>query len=304
VAPVPVPPAPQSGEWEPAYGGGGGRRAIVTAAVAALVVVVGAFAFALTGARDWFSPQASSTTPPAGITSSASQPVTPGGPFDGTPAQSYPKGDAGIVLPPAVELPGFTTQQVTAGLQQVKKALSAARLDPRMLTGHDRSVLLNLLANDARAPINDAFNNKKFLGFATQIADGQHLSADPDRVKGDMTFSAAISDDPSKVHVMKVQTNFVWVYGFDGQSTKPGQRIVTVHDQVTWFVPSDAEVSATSRGLYLSQWHAYTYNMDCTLVQQDLIGLGQPSTVSTGPSIDVNKLLDPSSSLDVGANTC
>ena len=306
VAPVTPATPVTTGAWEPPPYRGGSRKAVVLVAVAALAVVVGGFAFALTGARNWFAPQTSATTagPPATGTTANQSTAPLSGPFDGTPAQAYPKGSAGIELPTAIELPGFTAAQVTAGLQKVKAALIAARLDPKMLTGHDTSVLLGLLAPDARGPIEDAFTNHKFLGFATQLGPDQKLSADPVRVKGGVTFSATTSEDASKFHLIQVQTNFVWVYGFDGPSTKPGQRMVTIHDQVTWLVTADSEVGPSSRGLYLRSWRSYSYNMDCTLVKQDLIGLGQPSTVSTAPSIDVNKLLDPTSSLDVGADTC
>jgi hypothetical protein len=312
VAPVPVPAQP-SEDWEPVSygGGGGGRRAVVIAAVAVLAVVVGAFAFVLVGSRNWFAPQtAGSTASPSTPLSSTPPPSTcapTGGPFDGTLAQCYPKGEAGIALAAPQDEPGFTAAQVGDALQQVKQALKASRLDPKMLTDHDRSVLLDLLAPDAREPIQTVFDKAKFLGFATQLAPGQHLSADPVRVKGEVTFSASVSDDALKVHQLKIESNVVWAYGFDGPATQPGQRIVTIHDQVTWYVHAASEVIPSSQGLWLNSWHVVTYNMDCALLKGDLIGLGQPSTVSArppGPGIDLNKLLDPSSTVDLGANTC
>jgi len=39
-------------------------------------------------------------------------------------------------------------------------------------------------------------------------------------------------------------------------------------------------------------------------VRDDLIGLGQPSVVSPGPTVDLHNLLDPSSTVDAGASTC
>jgi hypothetical protein len=313
VATVPEPPQISEG-WDPVpYGGGGGggmgRRVVLIAAVAVLAVVVGSFAFVLTGSRNWFAPQTATTTN-NNTTTTTTPPASPtcapsGGPFDGTPAQCYPKGDAGIVLQAPSDITGFTSAQVNQWLQKVKLALTAARLDPKMLNDHDTSVLLDLLAPDDSKSIDKQFAKHQFLGFATQLGPGQHLSADPVRVKGAVTFTAAVND--AGVHQLKIDSNFVWVYGFDGPSTQPGQRIVTIHDQVTWYVHADTEVAPTSQGLYLSSWHAYTYNMDCTLVKDDLIGLGQPSTVSgasPGPSIDLNQLLDPKSTVDIGANTC
>src|SRR5262249_52129064 len=148
------------------------------------------------------------------------------------------------------------------------------------------------------------FADKKFLGFATQLAPGQRLASDPFRVKGQMTFAPATSSQGAKARLLKIETNVVWVYGFDGPSPTPGQRMVTIKDQITWYVPADADVGDKSRGLFLSSWHALTYNMDCTLVKDDLIALGQPSTLSTGPTVDQHKLLDPNSTVDLGANTC
>jgi len=307
VAPVPVAPSAPSGEWEPvSYGGRGGsglgRRAVLIAALAALAVVVGTFSFFLTNARDWFSTAAAGSTsgPPSHAPTSPAQT----GPFAGTDAYSYAKGEDGIVVQAAAEVPGFTTAQVQSGLDKVKQALTAARLDPKMLTDRNTSVLLGLLAPDARKDIVKAFDDKKFLGFATQLGPGVKLSSDPTRVKGTMTFSAAVSNDAVQARLLKIDTNVVWVYGFDGPSPTPGQRIVTIKDQITWYVTADADVQPSSRGLFLSKWHAFTYNMDCTLVKDDLIGLGQPSVVSPGPTVDLHNLLDPSSTVDAGASTC
>jgi hypothetical protein len=309
VAPVPVAPSTPSGEWEPAsYGGRGGgglgRRAVLIAALAALAVVVGTFSFFLTNARDWFSTAATGST--SGPPSHAATSPAPTGPFAGTDAYAYAKGEDGIVVQAAAEVPGFTTAQVQSGLDKVKQALKAARLDPKMLTDHDTSGLLGLLAPDNRDFIVKAFSDKKFLGFATQLGPGQKLASDPTRVKGTMTFSPAVTDDALKARLLKIDTNIVWVYGFDGASPTPGQRMVTIKEQITWYITSDADtnIADRSRGLFLSKWHAFTYNMDCTLVRDDLIGLGQPSTVSPGPTVDLHNLLNPSSTVDAGASTC
>src|SRR5690349_19533949 len=82
-----------TGDWEPPPYRGGSRKAVVLVAVTALAVVVGGFAFALTGARNWFAPQTSPTTagPPASSTPANQSSPPTGGPFEGTPAQTYPK---------------------------------------------------------------------------------------------------------------------------------------------------------------------------------------------------------------------
>jgi hypothetical protein len=77
--------------------------------------------------------------------------------FAGTPAANYPKGTAGITLPPAKAVLGFSARQVAADLAKVRTALIASRLDPRMIDRHDTSGFVRLLA-----PTSQAYAEKQF----------------------------------------------------------------------------------------------------------------------------------------------
>ena len=137
-----------------------------------LLIIVG-LAVARVALRDNLGSDSSSTSAPA-----------PKTPFEKTPADAFPKGQAGIVLPAAAEVPGFTKDQVAAALENVRKAIVAARLDNTMLVKHDTSVLVALFAQEGQKDVVDLFTKKDFMHFATQIAPGYTLTGDDIRVKG------------------------------------------------------------------------------------------------------------------------
>src|SRR5262245_45678613 len=53
----------------------------------------------------------------------------PSGPFGRTPAASWAEGEAGIALPAATDIEGFTAAEVESALARVRAVLIAARLD-------------------------------------------------------------------------------------------------------------------------------------------------------------------------------
>ena len=237
---------------------------------------------------------------PSGISATSDGKAAPTAPFEDTPAAEYPEGEAGINLPAATAVSGFSKAQVEAALKKVKQGLIAGRLDPKMLTSHDNSALLKLLAPDAAEGIKEDFAKKNFFVYATQIATGHTLTSDPVRVSGRVTFRAATNDD---IRMLEVITNFVWVYPFAGELEEPGDHLVVVHDEITWAFPVDADVEKGSRGMWIYEAQGFASNMDCDLLDQSLVGLGEPMVAGPGAPQDEDAPFDPNGTLDI-TDTC
>jgi hypothetical protein len=236
-----------------------------------------------------------------GSGSTSSSAPAPKTPFEKTPADAFPKGQAGIALPAAAEVPGFTKDQVAAALENVRKALVAARLDNTMLVKHDTSALLALFAAEGKKDIVDLFTKQDFMHFATQIAPGYTLTSDDIRVKGEITFGPRTEED---VRFLEVKTNFVWVYPFTGALKEPGDHLVTIHDEISWVFPAEADVDDEFRGMYIDKTQSYSSNIDCALAKVSQLALGKPRVVAGGgPTPDDNAVFDPNGSLDLG-DTC
>jgi hypothetical protein len=283
--PVPQPPKKKSGVGKKILG----ILGVLLAVVAVAVIKV--------GGRDLlegiFNGGGSDSNPAPTV-------AAPAGPFEKTPAAAYPEGEAGIVLPAATAVPGFTAAQVTAGLENVKKAMIAARLDTKMLLSHDTSTLVNLLSPENREAVKTSFTKTDFFAFATHIAPGYSLRDEKIRVKGTVTFTGGTEQG---IRLLKVETNFVWVYPFAGELVKPGDHLVVVHDKITWAFLADADVEPNFRGMYLDSWEGYASNIDCDLLNKSLIALGKPRFVPGATPGDDNAAFDPNHSLDV-QNTC
>jgi hypothetical protein len=280
-------------------------RVLTTIGTVVLVICVGSvLRVAIPAALDAMTNKGSHSTaaPPSGISATSTAKAAPTGPFEHTPAAEYPEGEAGITLPDAAAVTGFTESQVAADLQLVRKGLIAGRLDPTMLVTHDPSTLLNLLAPDNRTSIRtDYFDKNNFMSVATEIADGYSLTTDPIRVKGRVTFRPTTQDG---VRALEVITNFVWVYPFSGELREPGDHLVVVHDEVHWLFPHEADVVKTGRGMWIYESQAYASNIDCALLNQSLIALGKPQFVPGAGHDDGNTAFDPNHSLDNIKTTC
>jgi hypothetical protein len=295
----PVLPAgqPREGNWKVLKIVSGVLTFTLVACLA--LIVKGGFANVFNGfAAD--SPTYPTTAPSSGVSATGTAKTAPTGPFQDTPAERYPQGEAGITLPAATAVPGFTAAQVGAKLQQVRQALIAARLDSTMVVSRDPSTLLGQLSVQSSKEIKPYFDKKDFFGFASQVAPGFTLTADPIRVSGEVTFRGSTENG---VRLLEVVTNFVWVYPFSGELEQPGDHLVVVHDEVHWNIPVESDVDKPYRGLRLSSWDGFASNMDCALLKDSLLGLGKPKLVAAGATADDNSAFDPSRSLNI-ASTC
>jgi hypothetical protein len=274
----------------------------VIGSVLAIALVIGAIKGipALLGALDKNASSHPTASVPSGDTATSDATAAPTEPFQGTPAATYPEGDAGITLPSAKAVTGFTKAQVTAGLQKVKAALVATRLDPKMLGG-DNSALIAMLAQDARTSITKDFASGQFFSYATQVAPGYALTSDKIRVKGRVTFRATKEGD---IRLLEVITKFVWVYPFTGELKEPGDHLVIVQDEVHWVIPVDADVEKSSRGLWINSAESFASNIDCALLDKSLLALGKPQFIPGGGNQDESAIFDPDAALNQFKETC
>ncbi len=94
----------------------------------------------------------------------------PADPFAGTPADHWADGAAGIVLPEARPVGGFTTAQVEYAYETTRKLLVAANLDKQTLLGGTPTAFADLLTSQQRATFLNGLNK---LGVDKQ---GRRLS--------------------------------------------------------------------------------------------------------------------------------
>ncbi|WP_436535038.1 hypothetical protein [Actinoplanes sp. HUAS TT8] len=224
-----------------------------------------------------------------------SEPATYG-PFQGTPAQSYAKGKAGIVLPPAKAVPGFTAAEVKASLATVRDALIAARLDDKMLVKHDPSGFLATLAPSSRAEITKYFGDTRFSSVATWIDPAATLdAAEEPRVDGKITFTS-VEDDGTRW--LQVTTNFMWVYAFQGGDP----RIAAAHDEIQWEFPHADGLAKADTGMWLTKSESYMAWVDCDAARKGLLRPGSQTGATTGPTEDPNAILDSGHGLTITDN--
>jgi hypothetical protein len=234
------------------------------------------------------------------LLSTVTDPPAPSNPFEGTLAESYPSGEAGIQVPPATEVPGFTEAEVAAALDTVRQALVAGRLDEQMLYNHDRSKLRALFSPLGAEELDRLFDEKLGGIVATMIAPDYRLTDDPIRVSGTMTFTGTVMED---IRWLEVHTTFVWVYPFEGELKTPGDHLVTIKDDLYWLFPAPEDVVPDAVGMYLDgRSSSFAHNIDCELLEQDLVALGKPR-FGFGEEIDPDAVMDPNSTVNL-PDTC
>lgn len=243
------------------------------------------------GAADDAYPKASV---PSGITVTTSESAAPTDPFAGTPAARYPKGAAGITLPKATAVTGFDAAEVGRDLAQVRKALIAGRLDDMMLTGHDPSRLIALLAPTDRKRVSGEFKSAKFAGYATWIDPAVRLDPrEEPRVSGRVTYRSLVVD---KIRTLRVTTNFIWVYAFAG----PTHPLAAAHEQIDWDFPVAKNLVSDDRGMWIGNTTSYTALVDCDAAHRGLLAPTRPEAAPRpSSSEDDNALLEADHSLDI-----
>ncbi|WP_436530335.1 hypothetical protein [Actinoplanes sp. HUAS TT8] len=202
-----------------------------------------------------------------GVTATTSASARPTSPFEGTAAATYPVGEKGITLPPAKAVTGFSAAEVTASLNQVRKALVAAHLDPDMTIRHKPDRFLALLSPTMRASTAGWFKDGTGRAVATWIDPAVKLDArNPPRVSGRVTY-ASVAD--GSYRTLRVTTNFVWVYAFEGDfAYKP---LAVSHSEIVWDFPKAENMRAEDKGMWIQSNNGYNAWVDCAAIKKGLL---------------------------------
>ena len=72
-----------------------------------------------------------------------------------------------------------------------------------------------------------------------------------------VTYSSVVV---SKVRTLRVTTNFIWVYAFDGGGAQP---IAAIHDETAWDFPEASVVNPADRGMRVAKVNYYMAWVDC-----------------------------------------
>jgi hypothetical protein len=276
-----------------------------------IAIVAGVLAVLLVAAGIVFLPKlfsssgnSNQTQPPTNAATASGSPSatapTPPDLFAGTPAASFKGGADAIVLPAAKAVTGFTQAQVATDLTAVKNAMVAARLDPTMLSDHDPSTLIGLLAQDGRATVQKNFTDNTAFAYATRLDDGVTLTSDPIRVKGTITFSSQKVDN---LQALVVVSNFIWVYPVSAHRTGVGANLIVVRDQVSWTFYTG--VQTNSAGLWIKRARAFGSNLDCkTITDTDMVALAPASITEADTEAGDVYNLDPNLNFDSAHFVC
>jgi hypothetical protein len=209
---------------------------------------------------------------PSGHSILSTKSAAPTGPFAGTPAETYAKGSAGISLPAARAVTGFSAAEVDKALRQVRRALVAGRLDNAMLVSHRPAIFLALLAPTERKHVEKWFRETSYLNVATWIDPAVRLDPkEQPRVSGRVTYSSVKANG---LRTLRITTNFVWVYAF----TSGNRPIAAVHDEVQWDFPDPGRVRAADRGMWIGNTRSYSAWVDCDAARRGLIAPGKRTT--------------------------
>ncbi|MFE3448143.1 hypothetical protein ACFXJ8_04330 [Nonomuraea sp. NPDC059194] len=173
-------------------------------------------------------PTTEETEPTPGETRPA--PVASGnvGPFDGSPAERYAEGAAGIVLPQARAMGGLSKKAIAKGLQQAKALLAAAFLDRATLMGGRPEAYIAALDPAQRAEFranldvrtkNGHHSRDMLASFAPGTAE---LVTDVIKTTGRIT----LADDPDGV---TVKVNQLFVYAIQRPGAPDTAMRLVVH---------------------------------------------------------------------------
>jgi hypothetical protein len=234
---------------------------------------------------------------PSGISVTTTEKAAPTDPFAGSPAAHYPKGAAGITMPAATKVAGFSAAQVGADLKDVRAAMIAGRLDTQMLVGHKPDKFLALLAPNSRKDIKGWFDGRDLSTLATWIDPAVRLDpAEQPRVSGRTTYRPL---RVSGIQTLRITTNYVWVYAFEG----PQHPLAAEHDQIDWDFPDIHHLRAGDRGMWVSNTKSYGALVDCTAAGKGLLA---PTRMDSAPVAAPSNTEDPENylradhALDIG----
>lgn len=165
-------------------------------------------------------------------------------PFAGTPAEQWPSGKAGIVVPDA-----------NPAYEKVKQAIIASRMDPALISEHKPDRFLAMLAPEMSDHV-----AKELRAWTTHLKPGTKLLPNGIRVSGKMTLG-------EKDGYAVVTTDYVFAYAFEPPDPKKlfdQMEIVAVtRKQMTFTV--------TPEGLWLDDADGFMYSIACKAADEGFL---------------------------------
>jgi hypothetical protein len=179
--------------------------------------------------------------------------VNVGIPFASTPAEQWPEGEKGIVVPDANPV-----------YEQVRQALIASRMDPATLYDHKPDRYLAMLAPEVREHV-----SKELSGWTTRLKQGTELLPNGIRVSGKMTLG-------EKDGFPTVTADYVFAYAFEPPDPKKlldqMEMVAAVREKVTYMV--------TPEGLWPSDADGFQYSIACKAAKEGFLARSSPNRPS------------------------
>lgn len=165
----------------------------------------------------------------------------PADPFSGTPSDHWADGAAGIVLPAAEPVGGYTAEQVESACEKTRELLGAAYLDRKTLLGGQPTAFADLLTGQEETWFLDNLGKTGVDKQGDDLSSRDYVMAFPPgdaqligsviKVRGTMRAQAATSNGQS---VLDIDTDYIFVYPVEPPDRPGGwMRIVT---QESWTV--------------------------------------------------------------------
>jgi len=253
--------------------------AVVIAGLAAAGIELPRLALHKTAAPAGSTPVKSAPTPTSRPTTAAGASYLPSptvaAPFLGTPAQSYADGAAGIVIPPARPVGGFSAAQVEAAYRKTRRLLIAANLNAPTLEGGAADTFAALLVPQQRTQFlagldKTGYNAKGGLRstrtWVISFAPGTELVGTVIKVHGTMQASTG---EENGVAQLRIQVNYLFVYPVMESGVASSLMRVVVHDEgpVSFYTFDDPggplepwwQVATTRAGIDCSATDGYVH---------------------------------------------
>ncbi|MEV4564795.1 hypothetical protein AB0K12_13580 [Nonomuraea sp. NPDC049419] len=158
-------------------------------------------------------------------------------PFKGSPAEKWPTGAAGFVMPPAKAIGGLSKQDVARGLARTRKLLAGAYLDRKMMVGGRPTAFTRQLHPEQRTHFRKDGAATWLPIFAPKTAE---FASTVIKVKGRTTISEYKEDGRTGA---KLSTKYLIAYAIQ----RPGQpgsaiRLVAEHEGAVTVYREDGEL--------------------------------------------------------------
>lgn len=220
-------------------------------------------------------------------------------PFASTPAAQWPDGAAGIVLPPAEPVAGFTAEQVAEATTLVRDVLVASRLDHQLLVQHDPATFLGLLAPDARRQLEPSFTAGQETAVQALVS---LVSADSELLPAEAKVNGAMSVSRGDDGALVVHTNYVFAYAF--RPSEPTRLmdamnvIVVVRADVDYALRWGDKWTPGSQGLWYGDASGYGYSIGCEAYRRGFLAPATTERAVAGePAREPRAYFDPTSPL-------